>query len=364
MKTRFTKAILGIFFLTVVHSNLSAQQNCFPGFQINQNPAGISFNGYATVSDTVTEYVTDWVWTITGMGVTFTYNLQNFTLSPNILPQGGYMVCLFIETNLGCMNTYCDSLVIGGSPCPIIISAQTFHVTVPNGTDGGIDISVSNAIPPINYMWSTGATTEDIYNLSSGFYSVTVTDANCSASLGTYILEPWDSSFVFIDTLQMTVDTCLGFVPDSFYISQVVFNGNNTVTITWVFVGSGTTFVLDVVYMLPPANYGNYVAAVTINCDAKSSVVTYMSYINVYEHMSIEEFSDVILFYPNPASERLFIDRGIHYSMIKISHMTGALVDVYYSGYEISLEKYQPGIYIVEIHTPQGVVAKKLMVSK
>jgi len=363
MKAKLTKAFLGIIFLTTIQMNVSAQQNCFPSFQINQYPVGIDFSGYAFIPDS-SDFVINWTWTIQGMGMSYAYNVQNFTISPNILPQGGYMVCLSIETNLGCMNIFCDSLLIGGSPCPIQISEQIFHVTIPNGTDGGIDISVSNATPPVNYLWNTGATTEDIYNLSSGFYSVTVTDANCSASMGTYVLEPWDSSFVFFDTLHVVVDTCLGFVPDSFYIDQVVLNSNNSVTITWIFVGPGTNFVLDVVYNLPPNSYGNYVASVTINCDTKSSVVTYMSYVNVYEHMSIEEFSDVILFYPNPANEMLYIDRGIHYSLIKISDMTGALVDVYYSGYEITLEEYQSGIYAIEIHTPQGVVTKKLIISK
>jgi hypothetical protein len=298
------------------------------------------------------------------MGNSFTYNVQNFTINPATLPQGYYVVCLNIETNLGCMNTFCDSLIIGNSPCPIVITAQTYHVTIPNGTNGGIDISVSNTTPPVSYLWNTGATTEDIYNLSSGSYNITVTDANCSASFGTYILEPWDSSFVFIDTLHVTVDTCLGFVPDSFYIDQVVLNGNNTLTITWIFMGPGTTFVLDVVYNFPPNSYGNYVASVTINCDTKNSIVTYMSYINVYEQMSIEEFSDAILFFPNPANEFLYIDRNINYSMIKISDMTGALVNTYYSEYLISLDIFQPGIYAVEIHTTDRVYMKKLVIYK
>ncbi len=53
----------------------------------------------------------------------------------------------------------------------------------PGASDGSIDITVSDGIPPYTYMWSNGATTEDITGLSPGMYSLTVTDAiGCEVS--------------------------------------------------------------------------------------------------------------------------------------------------------------------------------------
>ncbi|KRP10280.1 MAG: hypothetical protein ABR94_12290 [Sphingobacteriales bacterium BACL12 MAG-120802-bin5] len=47
---------------------------------------------------------------------------------------------------------------------------------------GSIDISVSNAVSP-TYLWSTGATTQDVSGLAPGVYTVTVTNSGgCAAS--------------------------------------------------------------------------------------------------------------------------------------------------------------------------------------
>jgi len=43
--------------------------------------------------------------------------------------------------------------------------------------DGAIAISVDGGMPPLNYLWSNQATSEDIDNLLPGSYKVTVTDA-------------------------------------------------------------------------------------------------------------------------------------------------------------------------------------------
>ncbi|MBC7383040.1 MAG: T9SS type A sorting domain-containing protein [Bacteroidia bacterium] len=49
--------------------------------------------------------------------------------------------------------------------------------------DGSIDLSVSGSNNgPFTYLWSNGAITQDIYNLQSNIYSVTIVDANSNCS--------------------------------------------------------------------------------------------------------------------------------------------------------------------------------------
>lgn len=63
-----------------------------------------------------------------------------------------------------------------------VFSAPTINNTVTEDEcdegSGEIDISVFGGTPTINYVWSTGETTEDLIGLKKGNYTLTVTDVN------------------------------------------------------------------------------------------------------------------------------------------------------------------------------------------
>lgn len=65
-----------------------------------------------------------------------------------------------------------------------------FGVSCFGSSDGSINLSVSGGVVPYTYLWSTGATTQDISSLPAGEYSVGVIDANgCSIAEGPVL--PW-----------------------------------------------------------------------------------------------------------------------------------------------------------------------------
>ncbi len=67
--------------------------------------------------------------------------------------------------------------------CAITASAVATNTTCVNSINGSINLTVGNAVAPITYAWSNGATTEDISNLAAGTYSVIITAANgCTAT--------------------------------------------------------------------------------------------------------------------------------------------------------------------------------------
>ncbi len=74
---------------------------------------------------------------------------------------------------------------------------------------GSIDISTTSGVAPLSYLWSNGATTEDISGLNAGTYRLTVTDANGvrKVSSNIVITEPPP---LLISTNQLVNEGCEG----------------------------------------------------------------------------------------------------------------------------------------------------------
>lgn len=71
----------------------------------------------------------------------------------------------------------------------VTISAPVLSASVTDvgcaGNDGAVDLTVSGGTPGYTYSWSNSAATEDISGLSTGTYTVTVTDANSCTNSAT-----------------------------------------------------------------------------------------------------------------------------------------------------------------------------------
>ena len=58
----------------------------------------------------------------------------------------------------------------------INIRGEVRNTNCPDSPNGGVDISVAGGQPPYSFLWSNGATSEDLTNVPAGNYTVTVTD--------------------------------------------------------------------------------------------------------------------------------------------------------------------------------------------
>jgi hypothetical protein len=73
---------------------------------------------------------------------------------------------------------------------PSLTTSMT-HVLCNGNTTGAINLTVTGTSTPYTYLWSNGASTEDISSLAAGAYTVTVTGANgCTASTSVTITQP------------------------------------------------------------------------------------------------------------------------------------------------------------------------------
>ncbi|MBI5539178.1 MAG: PKD domain-containing protein [Bacteroidia bacterium] len=315
--------------------------------------------------------IISWSWTFSG-GNPSTSSLQN----PSVVfaNQGSYEACLTIVTSTGCTSTFCDSIYVTGG-CQLSVNLNTQSPTTIGGNDGFIETSVAGGTPPYSYSWSNGQTTANIYNLSSGVYTLNIIDANsCNFTYSTQLYEPYDTlGGSIVDTLTTgIIDSCLNFVPDSFYIANVVIDSiNNIATITWTFTNGGLTSSITVQYTYYYS--GNNAVLLTLNCGAKT-LVTYMSFINITASVgvsdNIEEKLEINV-YPVPFNDKLNIvfnskKSGI-VSLNVIDVMGRDLVMKQFSvssgdnNIELNTSEFHSGIYILNIESDGKVFHKQIV---
>lgn len=118
--------------------------------------------------------------TVSGGTLPYSYNWSTGDTTEDLsgLPTGNYSVV--VTDSNACQVT--DSVTITEPP-PIAISAIVDTATQGN-SDGSIDITVIGGTPLYTYLWSNGATTEDIDSVPAGIYVVEVIDSfGCVDSL-------------------------------------------------------------------------------------------------------------------------------------------------------------------------------------
>jgi hypothetical protein len=114
--------------------------------------------------------------TLTGGVGPFTYQWSNGATTENLdnIPAGTYGVT--IQDDAGCEATQIATIT---QPAPLAVSVLTVEsATCENDTDGAVSATIQGGVGAYTYLWSNGAQSSSISNLSPGVYVLTVTDEN------------------------------------------------------------------------------------------------------------------------------------------------------------------------------------------
>ena len=235
--------------------------------------------------------------TVSGGTQPYLYSWSNGSggTSINNLSAGNY--ALSITDANGCAA---DASVQVINPDGVVAYAIPYDVNCLGGSDGSVEVYVTEGTPPYSYEWNNGATgTPYLTNLEEGEYNCVITDAaGC-----TY------TTSAIVDSPQGNLPDILGMAAvDPFSLQTYSVGTINGATLTWVVTGGnilsgqGTNFI-QVQWS------DNAVAAVVLlifypnGCQASVDLIVQIG-TNVNEWITQPTWT----IFPNPASEMLQVE--------------------------------------------------------
>ncbi|HEY9116385.1 MAG TPA: SprB repeat-containing protein, partial [Roseivirga sp.] len=118
----------------------------------------------------------------------YNWNTGDSGSTINGLVAGTYTVTVTDNNGSGC--TVVESITLG-EPAALSSNATVNNISCNGASDGSIFLAASGGTGPYTYLWSTGATTNNITGLNAGAFSVTITDSKgCSINENFNIVEP------------------------------------------------------------------------------------------------------------------------------------------------------------------------------
>lgn len=133
-------------------------------------------------------------------------------------------------------NSYNNGSISGFLVCDIELSVNATPPLCFGGSDGAVDLTITNGIPPYSILWNNGATSEDLSGVSAGSYTVTVTDAGGqSRSTSVTVSQPSE----IIPSAEVTGVSCNGLADGSVVITATGGTGSYTGTGTFSGLSAG-----------------------------------------------------------------------------------------------------------------------------
>ena len=319
----------------------------FARFTITQpNPIAV-FTGHLDVSCHGMNNGQITVYASGGTG-TLSYSLDGINYQSSAIFSGlaGANYVVFVKDGNSCVKT---SSVVITEPFPLLLIPVISNVSCAGGNDGVIDLSVLGGAGINTFVWSNGAVTEDLFNLSAGNYSVGVTDKNGCASFASFtVTEP---------TSPIIVNAVVNGTPSNTgSIDATITGGTQPYTFSW---NNGAT-TEDITSLTP----GYYILTVT---DALGCITTAIYFVdNTTGIASHSNTIDEILIYPNPANDIFYIrSPNSKIEIISIYNSVGQLLfesKDFDSKNGIHTDLYESGIYLVVLKINGEVEKRRLQI--
>ncbi len=265
----------------------------------------------------------------------------------NITQSGNYQVT--ITDAAGCSITDAISITVSNDIMVLDVSVES--ITCAGDNDGSATANVTGGSGPYTYNWSNGSTQSTISNLSSGTYSVEITDAmGCQRNQVFTVTAPAPIALNCTGTPEN--NGADGFV-------QVSGSGGSAPYQYIWSTGDTGSFIQGI-------TNGNYDVTVTDQNGCSSSCTVNLFPTNTEIPANFAELK----VFPNPASEQLFVQADLlENEVVKISlvNLIGQTVRVETTSgttirSTIQVTDLAAGTYLLRLETAGGTAIRKVVV--
>ncbi len=204
----------------------------------------------------------------------------------------------------------------------------------------------------LSYLWNTGDTIAALNQLSSGTYTVTISDGTCSQQEVFFIDEPQPINLIAVNILPITA-TAAG------NIIVAASAGNDSL----MYAIDNGPYQITSAFATQAA--GQYTLHIKNQYGCIRDTVVFIGFANGIDEMDLS-----VAVYPNPASDKLtcyFADAKNESYQIHIFDMKGVLVNTHEillkNEEQLAISNLPNGLYILKIEDEQGrTITKKISV--
>ena len=288
--------------------------------------------------------------------------------------QGNFQYTAIVTDSNGCVGHYSTTVA---AISPLTFDAQINNVNCNGELSGSIEMAVAGGNAGYSYLWSTGETSEDLYNLGTGNYHVNISDSRgCNLFADFTITEPTvltasvahqNLTIATVGSIDLTVNG--GTFPYSYSWN----NGMTSADLTNVTPGFYEVGITDAHGCLVSTNVIVLDNQMTATENILATIVPATAFLNNQMSiipsegtMGIDELAEQsVTVYPNPAVGVTHIEwSGLEVASLQLIDMTGQIVSTtaitsITSNYELNQER--AGEYFVKMNLTNGSsVVKKV----
>jgi hypothetical protein len=217
--------------------------------------------------------------------------------------------------------------------------------------DGKVFPNINGGHLPYSFLWSNGDTSQTLENISSGDYTLTITDG---------------MGCVKIDMISIFAKEALQIVIDS--VQQISESGGGSIDISVSGLSGNYSFQWynqDSLYQneedLTSLEKGSYYLVVT---DLESGCSLQSSLIEIFDFTSVSKLEESdCLIYPNPSSDYLNFDCLEIIDKAQIYNASGQLMqEKISSNNQLEVKNYPDGVYILALFNSNEIQLSKFLI--